>query len=136
MKLGIINSAFVQAGRRTQFGIERAKEIGFDTIDIFTDPLEIDQSERDLISTTCAELELPIASVVCVALGLIDFNRSVQRFHIERCKAFVDLAKEFSAKNLLLVVGEYVWEKQVIPSVEQWNTGVENVCLLGEYARD
>ena len=49
MKLGLINSAWAQAGKGTQFGIEQTKRIGFDTIDIFTDPLDIDQAERTLI---------------------------------------------------------------------------------------
>ena len=43
MKLGLINSAWVQAGRGTAFGIQKTKEIGFDAIDIFADPLDIDE---------------------------------------------------------------------------------------------
>src|SRR4051812_10750434 len=35
MKLGLINSAWAQAGRDTAYGIRMTKEIGFDTIDIF-----------------------------------------------------------------------------------------------------
>ena len=49
MKLGLINSAWAQAGRDTAWGIQKTKEIGFDTIDIFTDPLDIDVRERRLI---------------------------------------------------------------------------------------
>ena len=49
MKLGLINSAWAQAGRDTAFGIRMTKEIGFDTIDIFADPLDIDVKERKLI---------------------------------------------------------------------------------------
>lgn len=134
MKLGLINSAFAQAGRGTKFGLEKIKEIGFDTVDIFTDPLDIDQAERDLIRTTCADLDLPIKSLCCVAVGLIDFNPSVQRFHLDRCRAFLDLCKEFGSDNLLLVVGEYIWQQQVIPPPAQWKVGVENVRRLGEYA--
>ena len=40
MKLGLINSAWAQAGRETAFGIRKTKEIGFDSIDIFADPLD------------------------------------------------------------------------------------------------
>ena len=134
MKLGLINSAFAQAGRGTKFGLEKIKEIGFDTVDIFTDPLDIDQAERDLIRTTCADLDLPIKSLCCVAVGLIDFNPSVQRFHLDRCRAFLDLCKEFGSDNLLLVVGEYIWQQQVISPPAQWKVGVENVRRLGEYA--
>ena len=84
MKLGLINSAWAQAGRETAFGIRMTKEIGFDTIDIFADPLDIDVKERKLIKDECDRAGLPIVSVACVAVGLIDFNPSVQRFHVER----------------------------------------------------
>jgi sugar phosphate isomerase/epimerase len=46
------------------------------------------------------------------------------------------LAYEYEAKNLLLVLGEYIWERQVIPPAEQWQTGVRNVRELGKYAAD
>ena len=91
MKLGLINSAWAQAGRDTAYGIRMTKEIGFDTIDIFADPLDIDAKERRLIKRECDKAGLPIVSVACVAVGLIDFNPSVQRFHLERCQAYLDL---------------------------------------------
>lgn len=135
MKLGLINSAFAQAGQGTRFGLEKTKAIGFDVVDIFADPLDIDQQEIDLINNTCTELLLPIKSVCCVAVGLIDFNPSVQRFHLERCKKYIDLCMELKCENLLLVVGEYIWNQEVIPPAEQWETGVRNCQILGEYAK-
>ena len=54
MKLGLINSAWVQANRPTQFGLQKTKEIGFDSIDIFVDPLDIDVKERRLHATLVA----------------------------------------------------------------------------------
>jgi sugar phosphate isomerase/epimerase len=134
MKLGLINSAWAQAGRDTAFGIHMTKEIGFDTIDIFTDPLDIDVKERRLIKRECDRAGLPIVSIACVAVGLIDFNPSVQRFHLQRCRTYLDLAYEYEAKNVLLVIGEYIWEQQVIPPQEQWRTGARNLRELGEYA--
>jgi sugar phosphate isomerase/epimerase len=134
MKLGLINSAWVQAGRGTAFGIRKTREIGFDTIDIFADPLDIDAMEKRLIRDECQRASLPIVSVACVALGLVDFNPSVQRFHVERVRAYLDLAHFLGAKNVLLVLGEYVWQKEVIPPEAQWATGVEHVRALGEYA--
>src|SRR5437879_4779267 len=136
MKLGLINSAWAQSRKDTAYGIRMTKEIGFDTIDIFTDPLEIDVKERRLIKRACDRAGLPIVSLACVAVGLIDFNSSVQKFHMQRCRAFLDLAYEYEAKNLLLVIGEYIWERQVIPPAEQWQTGVQNVRELGKYAAD
>jgi sugar phosphate isomerase/epimerase len=134
MKLGLINSAWAQADRDTSFGIRMTKDIGFDSIDIFTDPLDIDIKERQLIKRQCDRCGLPIVSVACVAVGLLDFNPSVQRFHLQRCRAYLDLAYEYEARNVLLVLGEYIWEKQVIPPAEQWRTAVKNVRELGKYA--
>jgi sugar phosphate isomerase/epimerase len=134
MKLGLINSAWVQAGRGTAYGIRMTKEIGFDSIDIFADPLDTDAKERRLIRTECERVGLPVVSVACVAVGLIDFNPSVQRFHLSRCKAYLDFAYEFGAKNLLLVLGEYIWERQVIPPAEQWATAVRHLRALGDHA--
>ena len=136
MKLGLINSAWAQAGRETAFGIRMTKEIGFDTIDIFADPLDMDIKERLLIKRECDKAGLPIISIACVAVGLVDFNPSVQRFHMQRCRAYLDLAYEYHAKNVLLVIGEYIWERQVIPPAEQWQTGVKNLRELGKYAAD
>lgn len=136
MKLGLINSAWAQAGRDTAYGIRMTREIGFDSIDIFADPLDMDIKERRLIKRECDKQGLPIVSVACVAVGLIDFNPSVQRFHLQRCRAYLDLCYEYEAKNLLLVIGEYIWEQQVIPPKEQWATGVKNLRELGQYAAD
>jgi D-psicose/D-tagatose/L-ribulose 3-epimerase len=136
MKLGLINSAWAQAGRDTSFGIRMTKEIGFDTIDVFTDPLDIDVKERRLIKRECDRHGLPIISIACVAAGLIDFNPSVQRFHLQRFRAYLDLAYEYEAKNVLVVLGEYIWEQQVIPPAEQWQTGVRNLRELGKNAAD
>ena len=134
MKLGLINSAWAQAGKGTAFGIRQTKAIGFDAIDIFADPLDTGAKERKLIRTECERAGLPVVSVACVAAGLIDFNPSVQRFHLDRCRAYLDFCYELGAANLLLVLGEYIWERQVIPPAEQWKTGVAHLKALGDYA--
>ena len=130
MQLGLINSAWAQAGRETSWGLEKTKQIGFDSVDIFTDPLDIDVRERRLIKDKCDDLELPIRSICCVAEGLIDFNPSVQQFHIDRCKSFLDLVYEYQADNLLLVLGEYIWNQEVIPPEDQWQLAVESLSLI------
>src|SRR6188474_1771680 len=134
MKLGLINSAWVQANQPTVYGLRKTKELGFDTVDIFVDPLDIDVRERRLIKDECDRLELPIVSIACVAVGLVDFNPSVRRFHIDRVKAYLDLAYEYQARNVLLVLGEYIWNQEVIPPAEQWKAEVTNCRILGDYA--
>lgn len=131
MKLGLINSAWVQANQPTSFGLEQTKRIGFDTIDIFCDPLDLDVRERRMVKDTCDRLGLPIVSLPCVAVGLIDLNPSVRKFHEDRVRAFLDLAFEYEARNLLLVLGEYIWNREVISPREQWAWGVESVRRLG-----
>ena len=84
LELGMISSTWFGTGVDTEAGIRKAKEIGFDTYDIFEDPLDIDDATRKMIKDTCAEVGLPIRSVVCVAFGLVDFNPAVQRFTLDR----------------------------------------------------
>ncbi|UBZ05594.1 sugar phosphate isomerase/epimerase [Salegentibacter mishustinae] len=134
MKLGIINSAFAQAGVDTKTGLEHIVRMGFDTVDIFPEPMDIKEDEVDLIIKICKQNNLPIASVVVVAFGLVDFNEPVRKFHQKRVKKAVDLARKFGANNVLLVLGEYIWQKEVIAPEDQWNWGVQQVKEIGEYA--
>ena len=139
MKLGMINSAWEQEGTGIDLlkGLEQTKEIGFDSVDIFQDPLDPGADERiPAIREKCEEIDLPIISVVGVSVGLIDFNPSVQEFHLARCKRYLDMAEQLGAKNYLLVIGEYIWQKEVIPPEEQWKWGAEHCRTLGEYATE
>lgn len=131
MKLGLINSAWVQARQPTGFGLEKTKEIGFDSVDLFLDPLDLDEEQRRFIKRQCERLELPIVSLCCVALGLIDFNPTVRAFHLSRVRSYLQLASEYEARNVLLVLGEYVWNREVIPPQQQWAWGVQSVHELG-----
>src|SRR5881396_3394039 len=134
MKLGIINSAFQQVGMDTATGLKHVARIGFDTVDIFTEAVGISKDEVRLVANTAEKLGLPITSLPVVAVGLIDFNDPVREFHVERCKKFIDLARTWDAKNILLVLGEYIWQREVIPPEAQWNWGVETCRRLGDYA--
>jgi len=134
MKLGIINSAFQQVGIDTVTGLKHISRIGFDTVDIFTEAVGISKREVAAVARTCEKLDLPIISLPVVAVGLIDFNGPVREFHVERCKRFIDLAHTWGARNILLVLGEYIWQREVIPAEAQWNWGLETCRQLGDYA--
>jgi D-psicose/D-tagatose/L-ribulose 3-epimerase len=136
MKLGLISSAWLGSPLGTLEGIRKTREIGFDTIDIFADPLETTVAEREKIANTCNDAGLPVISTVCVALGLSDFNTTVKRFHIDRAKRYMEMGRELKAKNLLLVVGEYIWQQEVIKPEDQWQWAVESVRELGEFASE
>src|SRR3984957_18501801 len=134
MKLGIINSAFAQAGVDTATGLQHIARIGFDTVDLFAEAMTISAKEKRLIAATCTKEKLPIVSCVVVATGLVDFNDPVREYHVERVKKHLDMAAEFGAKNVLLVLGEYIWQREVIPPAAQWGWGVETCRALGDYA--
>ena len=134
MKLGLINSAWQGTTVDTARGIELTKQIGFDTIDIFADPLEIGPEERRLIRKTTTANDLPVGSTVCCALGIADFNKPVRDFHTQRAKSYLDFCYELEGKNLLLVLGEYIWQQEVIAPKDQWKWAVDQVQILAEYA--
>jgi sugar phosphate isomerase/epimerase len=115
-------------------GIELTREIGFDTIDIFADPLEIGAKQRRCIRKSCVSAGLPVVSTVCCALGIADFNQPVRAFHVARAKSYLDFCYELEGKNLLLVLGEYIWQQEVIAPKDQWKWAVEHVHELGDYA--
>lgn len=134
MKLGLINSVWLGTPVSTTQGIELTRQIGFDTIDVFADPLEVGAPERRDIRKTCEQQGLPVVSVVCCALGIADFNQSVRAFHVGRAKKTMDFACELEAKNLLLVLGEYIWQQEVIAPKDQWKWAVEETQKLAEHA--
>jgi len=134
MQLGLINSAWFGSPVGTAEGIRKTRQIGFDSVDIFADPLEIDIKERRLIRDTVRQEGLPVVSIVCVALGIGDFNTTVRRFHIDRARKHLELGYELNARNLLFVLGEYIWQQEVIAPPDQWRWAVESVQELGEFA--
>jgi D-psicose/D-tagatose/L-ribulose 3-epimerase len=135
LELGMISSTWFDTKIGLEEGIRTAKEIGFDTYDIFEDPLDIDDDTRRLIKETAEEVVLPIRSVVCVAFGIVDFNPSVRQFTLDRIKAYVDQGASLGARNVLLVVGEYYWDGEVFPNEAIWDMAKEMVKDTGEYAQ-
>jgi sugar phosphate isomerase/epimerase len=136
MKLGLINSAFAQVGMGLEDGVRHTKEIGFDTIDIFDEAWNMSGERRTEIKQICQGYDLPIVSVPVCSLGIADFNDPVRKFHIERTKAFVDFAVDIGAKNVLYVMGEYLWQQEVISPPDQWAWAVEGTREIGLYALD
>ena len=134
MKLGLINSAWMGTSVGTEAGIRATREIGFDTIDIFADPLETGVKDRRLIRETVKRERLPVISVICCALGIADFNAPVRAFHVSRAKSTLELGYELEARNLLLVLGEYIWNREVIAPGDQWKWAVDGVRQLAIHA--
>lgn len=134
LELGLIGSAWHGTGMTVADGIRKTKEIGFDAYDVFEDPLTISAEEQRAIKETCAEVDLPIRSAVCIALGLVDFVPAVRKFTLDRCKAYVDQQAYLDGRNVLLVAGEYYCDLQVFSKEQIFGLVVENVRELAEYA--
>src|SRR5258708_12319312 len=102
MKLGIINSAFGQAGVDTAIGLQHIARIGFDCVDIFTEAMTITPEEKRLVLDTCQKNNLPVVSLPAVPPGLIDFNEPGRAFHVPRSKASIYLPPSPPPKTILL----------------------------------
>jgi len=113
----------------TATGLKHIARIGFDCVDVHTEAVGISQKEVSLVAKTCDKLNLPVISLPVCSLGLADFAAPVREFHIERTKKFIDLARTWRAKNVLLVLGEYIWQREVIPAEAQWQWALETAGL-------
>lgn len=136
MKLGVINSAWLGTALEGRPGLEQTKEIGFDTVDILADPLDLTPEQRQALVRDVQEVALPVPSVIVVAVGFSDFNPSIRRFHLDRAKQHVDLGAALGAEVMVVALGEYIWQHEVIPPEAQWKWAVETTRALGDYAAE
>jgi sugar phosphate isomerase/epimerase len=136
MKLGMINSAWLVSEYEGRRGLEQTKEIGFQTVDILADPLDLSPEARKALLQDVEAVGLPVPSVIVVAVGFSDFNPSIRRFHLERAKRHVDLGADLGAPIMVVALGEYIWQHEVIPPEAQWHWAVESTRELGDYAAD
>jgi D-psicose/D-tagatose/L-ribulose 3-epimerase len=134
LELGIISSAWGETHVGIEEGIRTAAEIGFDAYDVFEDPLDIDDATRELIKNTADEVGLAIRSCVCVNFPLVDFNPSVQRFALDRTRAYIDQAAFLGARNVVVVMGEYYWDGEVFPNSGIWDIAKANLQTLAQDA--
>ncbi|MFC5653817.1 sugar phosphate isomerase/epimerase family protein [Paenibacillus solisilvae] len=133
MKLGCINSAWFGSSVAYFDGISQIKEIGFDTIDIFPD-FSFKSYDLKRIKKMCKEMDMPISSMVSAYPELISLEEHVRRYAIDSYKRLLDMGVYLDAKNLLIVLGEYIWERNVIKPEVQWQQAVDAARELSEYA--
>lgn len=136
MQIGIINSVWFGSGYEGKAGLEKIRDIGYQNVDILADPLDLSDEEYRQLNSDVKEVGLPVPSVICVAMGLSDFNPPIRRFHIDRAKRHIDHGADLNAPLLVLALGEYIWQNEVIPPELQWHLAVEAVQELGEHAKD
>lgn len=137
--LGLIDSAWFDSEFEGQPGRERAKDIGFETMDLFVgfDPGRMPRAQRDAYIQGAQSVDLPIISLICTCLGLNDFNPSMRGYHIERAKSVVDLAADFgTARNVCFVPGEYMFQQKLLPPKQEWDRVVDATRQVGAHAAE
>jgi len=136
-EIALIDSAWHGSELEGPRGLVRAREIGYEAADLFVgfDPARMSAGERASYVEGVRDAGLPVVSVVCTCLGLSDFNPAVRGYHIERACAVVDLAAEFdTARNLLFVPGEYMFQQRLLPHESEWELVVDATRRVGERA--
>ena len=135
MEIALVDAVWEGSPYEGKAGVEKAKEIGFEAIDIAFDPVDRSADRLRQLLDDVGEVGLPVRSAICVSLGIGgDYNTSVQQFHVDRAKAHLDLTVGLSARNMLFVIGEYIWQNEIIPADDQWAVAVKNVRKVAEYA--
>jgi D-psicose/D-tagatose/L-ribulose 3-epimerase len=137
VEIALIDAVWEGSALEGMPGLLKAKEIGFEAIDVAFDPVDQPPEAVHEFIDDVEAVGLPARSVVCVSLGFAgDYNASVQRFHVERVKRHLDLAAQLEARNVLLVIGEYVWQQEIIPADAQWAAAVRNTREVSQYAEN
>jgi sugar phosphate isomerase/epimerase len=138
-EIALIDSAWHGTPLAGPAGLVRARELGYEALDLFVgfDPGRISDADRDAYLAGVADAGLPVRSVVCTCLGLSDFNDAVRDYHIERASAVVELAAQFAtARNLLFVPGEYMFQQRLLPPAYEWERVVDATRRVGARAAD
>lgn len=138
-EIALIDSAWHGSTLEGPGGLARARELGYDALDLFVgfDPARMDAAERAAYVLGVRDAGLPVFSVVCTCLGLSDFNPAVRDYHIARACAVVDLASELeTARNLLFVPGEYMFQRRLLPPAYEWERVVDATRQVGQRAAE
>src|SRR3954469_18513031 len=95
-ELGLIDSVFQGSEDDGLPGHTLAREIGYDSLDLFVgfDPGS-EPAKRQKVIDDARASGLPVRSLIATCLGLNDFNTAVQEFAIRRACNVVDLAAGF-----------------------------------------
>jgi sugar phosphate isomerase/epimerase len=138
-ELSLIDSAWHGSRYEGAGGLELAREIGFEAIDLFVgfDPGRMSAGERATYLRDVASCGLPALSIICTCLGLSDFNPAVRDYHIERaCNVTHRGAEVGTVRNLLFVPGDYIFQGRLLPREQEWDRVVDATRQVGTRAQE
>src|ERR1700687_5848847 len=107
MRLGLIESAWLGTKVGPIEGIKLAKEIGFDTYDMFRDRRETSAKLLRQMREALPESGLKPVAVTVVATGLLDINASLRKSTLGWVREQLDMGYDMGCDRMLLVLGEY-----------------------------
>lgn len=131
MKLGLIENCWWSSPVGPVEGIRAAKEIGFDSYDIF--PLTTSIDVRKAQRTAFKETGLPCSSFIVAANGLTDFVPEMRKATIDYVRHEAEIGYDFDSPTMVLVLGNYSYEKREFKPELQWNWAVEGVQEIADY---
>ncbi|MFN8223165.1 MAG: sugar phosphate isomerase/epimerase family protein [Gaiellales bacterium] len=135
MEIALIDAVWEGSRFEGAPGLRLAREIGFDAIEVAFDPLDRPPADVDHFVRDVEAVGLPVRAVICVSLGIGgDYNPAVQRFHVQRAKRHLELGERLGAGVMLFVIGEHIWQNEIIPAAAQWDAAVRNVREVAEHA--
>jgi sugar phosphate isomerase/epimerase len=133
MKLGLVENCWWSSPVGAVDGIRLAKDIGFDSYDVFL--LDTPGSTREAERKALQECGLPCSSFIVAANGLTDFVPELRKFSIGYVKEQVDLGLSLDSPTMVLVLGNYSYERREFKPAVQWGWALEGVREIADYCR-
>jgi D-psicose/D-tagatose/L-ribulose 3-epimerase len=132
MKLGLIENAWFNSPIDRVRGIEVARELGFDTYDLFFDG--ITPTLRKEMRSALKRTGLPVPTCIVFGYSLTDFNADVRRYTRSWLKRQLEAGQSFESDAMVLVLGEHILEKVELKPEIEWDWALEGVRELADHA--
>ncbi|MFI5419853.1 MAG: sugar phosphate isomerase/epimerase family protein [Nitrososphaerales archaeon] len=133
MKLGLVENCWWGSSVDPINGIRLAKEMGFDSYDIF--PLNTSIQILHDQKRAFKQFDMPCYSFIVAANGLTDFVPEMRKSTIDYVKKQLELGYDFDSPTMVLVLGNYSYEKREFKPELQWSWAVEGVREIADYSR-
>jgi D-psicose/D-tagatose/L-ribulose 3-epimerase len=132
LKLGLIENAWWGSPVGRIDGIRWAKELGFDTYDLY--PIDLTPPIKRAMTDAIRDAGMPIPSFIVLSYSISDFNPEIRRYSIDWLKRQMDVGYDFASPTMVLALGEYILEKVELDPELQWRWAVQGVREVADYA--
>jgi sugar phosphate isomerase/epimerase len=133
LKLGLIENAWFDSKVGRVEGIELARELGFDTYDVF--PIDLTPGLKRGMRAALRKSGMPVPTFIVFGYSLTDFNPEIRKYTVGWLKKQMELGRYFDSRTMVLVLGEYILEKVELKPEVQWQWALEGVRELADFAK-